>query len=126
MTNALTGCEYLGSYSRNKHVRFGWSMTRESVEALSQLLGCYFHQDWPCEYGTDLEGLQSMVENEPRERIIKGVAEIDRFLATHRSETELCEIMTGAIGCYFNPSATGITYRDWLSRVRSILLNNGV
>jgi hypothetical protein len=93
-------------------------MTYKNLDALGQLLGCYFHQDWFEEFDSDMSALQSIVESEPKERLWAGVAEIDALLTALLPEGELKIILTDEVGCYFEPSSQGITYAEWLKRVR--------
>ncbi|WP_047249716.1 contact-dependent growth inhibition system immunity protein [Chromobacterium subtsugae] len=95
-------------------------MTIESLEALGQLLGCYFHQDWTDEFDDDMSALRAIVESEPREKVKEGIGEIDELLKSPTSESELRGILTGEVGCYYDPSAEGMTYQQWLRRVREV------
>jgi len=95
-------------------------MTYEKLDALGQLLGCYFHQDWPAEFESDAVALQAIVEAEPREQISSGVREIDELLADPLSESALREILVDKVGCYFDPSSQGLSYEQWLRHVRDV------
>ncbi len=93
-------------------------MTYKKLEVLGQLLGCYFHQDWTDEFDSDASALQSIIESEPEEQLAAGVDEINDLLAASLSEDDLAAILTGQVGCYFDPGSEGITYEQWLKRVR--------
>jgi len=93
-------------------------MTYKRLAALEQLLGSYFHQDWTDEFGSNTSALQSIVESEPKEQLAAGVDEIDALLAASLPEGDLETILTDQVGCYFDPSSDGITYAQWLTRVR--------
>lgn len=93
-------------------------MTYENLEALGQLLGCYFHQDWTDEFDSDEAAFQVIVDSEPKERLLAGVKEIDALLAASLPEDELRSLMAGPAGCYFDPGSEGLTYEQWLKRVR--------
>lgn len=90
--------------------------------ALGQLLGSYFHQDWPDEFGSDFEALQAIVEFETADQLRDGVKEIDLLLNESYSEVELRDILINEIGCYFEPESQGISYVNWLTRVRDAFL----
>lgn len=96
-------------------------MTYEKLDALGQLLGCYFHQDWPDEFESDAVALRAIVEAEPKEQISRGVSEIDEILANPPSESDLREILVDKVGCYFDPSSQGLSYGQWLRHVRDVL-----
>ncbi|MFC5743176.1 contact-dependent growth inhibition system immunity protein [Dyella tabacisoli] len=95
-------------------------MTYEKLDALGQLLGCYFHQDWPDEFESDAVALRAIVESEPREQISSGVREIDGLLADPPSESALREILVDKVGCYFDPSSQGLSCEQWLRHVRDV------
>ena len=91
--------------------------------ALSQLFGCYFHQDWVDEFDDDLAALNAIIKSEPAEQIAIGLEEIEQILRVEYSEDDLRNIMTNKVGCYFDPTSLNMTYVDWLSRVRDALSN---
>lgn len=95
-------------------------MTMEHFDVLGQLFGCYFHQDWPSEFESDVEALRAIATTEPREQVVAGLDEVEKLLSIHRSETELREIMIDEVGCYFEPQSVGMSYREWLGRVREV------
>lgn len=65
-----------------------------------------------------MSALQSIVEAEPKEQISAGIAEIDALLSVPLTEGELRTILIDKAGCYFDPTSLGITYQQWLKRVR--------
>jgi len=97
-------------------------MTCKDLDVLGQLLGCYFHQDWPDEFDSDESAFQAIVHSEPQERLLAGVREIDILLAASLPESELGVLMTERAGCYFDPHSVGLTYEQWLIRVREKFL----
>lgn len=62
------------------------------------------------------------METEPREQLIIGAKAIDQLLEVERSEVDWRAIITGKIGCYFDPESEGLTYAAWLRRVRDAFL----
>lgn len=97
-------------------------MTFEKLYALEQLLGCYLHQDWLDEFDDDAAALQSILEAEPKDQVAAGVGEIDALLNADLAEIELRTILVDQVGCYYNPGSEGLTYKQWLGRVRSAFL----
>ena len=89
----------------------------QSLEALKDTFGPYFHQDWVDEFGTDEEATRTMINDVPKEDFDKTMAELKGLLSTNMSDLELRVIMTNEIGCYFDPSSKGQTYREWLGSV---------
>lgn len=93
-------------------------MTHDRLETLGQLLGCYFHQDWPSEFDSDEVAIQAIVDSEPKEKVLAGVREIDALLAASLSDAEIRTLMIETAGCYFDPGSVGMSYSEWLMRVR--------
>ena len=98
------------------------TMNSDELHALKQLLGCYFHQDWPDESGDDASALQAILQSEPKERVDAGIAELDGLLTAALTEQELRTTLIDQVGCYFEPSSEGLTYKQWLDRVRSTFI----
>ncbi len=93
-------------------------MIRQRFGVLEQLLGCYFHQDWPEEFDGDASALQAIIESEPKDRRAAAVSEIDVLLSLKLSETELGLVLVEQMGCYFEPNSKGISCSEWLKQVR--------
>lgn len=93
-------------------------MINEKYDVLGQLLGCYFHQDWPEEFDDDMSALQTIAGSEPKEQLIEAVREIDALLMEALSEQELRAVLIEKIGCYFEPDSRGNTCNEWLLQVR--------
>ena len=95
-------------------------MIDRKLTALHQLLSGYLHQDWPEEFDTDVSALRAAVESEPKEMVLEAVEDIDAVLGASLSEDDLRKLVVRTLGCYFEPAAEGITYDQWLRRVRNI------
>lgn len=96
-------------------------MIFEKTDSLAQLLGCYFHQDWPDEFDDDNAALDAMIKSESKEKIAEGVTEIDLLLGAGLNEDELRTTLIDRVGCYFEPASEGLNYTQWLRRVRNTL-----
>jgi CdiI immunity protein len=93
-------------------------MMHKNLEALKLLLGCYFHQDWPDEFSDEVAALEAVIRSEPEDQLAAGVDEITNLLVAQISENDLRAILIDQVGCYFDPSSEGISYVQWLERVR--------
>lgn len=88
---------------------------------MTRVLGGYLYQGWNDEFDSDISALQAAAASEPSD-LRQGVARtIDEFLGKPATEAELKEVLIGRVGCYYNPEAEGLTYAQWLKRVREIL-----
>ncbi|TBU80212.1 hypothetical protein DNK06_10555 [Pseudomonas daroniae] len=99
-------------------------MNMKNYSILGQLLGCYFHQDWPEEFSDSSEVIHEIINSEPHDKLLAGVDELDQLLALKLSEEACREIMIAKIGCFFEPESEGLTYADWLLRVRVAFLEH--
>ncbi len=97
-------------------------MNMKNYSILGQLLGCYFHQDWPEEFSNSSGVIHEITNTESRDRLLAGAAELDQLIALKLSEEDCREIMIAKIGCFFEPGSEGLTYADWLLRVRAAFL----
>lgn len=95
-------------------------MNHIKTDMLVQLMGCYFHQDWLEEFPDDLAALHAIVEEVPKEQIIEGLVEIEHLRNAGLHEDELSAILVDRIGCYFAPDSQGLSYGQWLHRVRNV------
>jgi hypothetical protein len=96
-------------------------MNGQKYESLSQLLGCYFHQDWPDEFDDDTAAFKAIVTNEPDEQIKKSLVEIDLLLSPELNEEERKAFLIDQIGCCFDPASEHLSCSQWLHRLRSSL-----
>lgn len=99
-------------------------MSMKSYNILGQLLGCYFHQDWPEEFDGSAEVINEIINSESRARLLAGAGELDLLIALKLSEEACREIMIAKVGCFFEPESEGLTYSEWLLMVRAAFLSN--
>jgi len=87
------------------------------IEILEQFFGAYLHQDWMEEFDTDVQAIDEIIRNNPREFLLAAEHEIINLIESNMSETELERMMLYDFGCFYDPSAEGLTYREWLRKV---------
>jgi hypothetical protein len=97
----------------------------ERFPKLGYLLGGYFHQDWPYDYGSDGEpSFETIVRHfkarNPPRTVSQATEELEQFLKLPLGEDELDEIL-GKLGSYYYAPGLGMTYRQWLEAVLKIL-----
>ncbi|MGY6023156.1 contact-dependent growth inhibition system immunity protein [Streptomyces spinosirectus] len=97
----------------NPQTRWEWD---ERFPELGQLLGGYFHQNFPDFYGSRDEALDEYIAELPREDREKTAQEIKELLDIAQSEQEL-DTATSALGLGLLPP-DGMTLRQWLEFVR--------
>lgn len=91
------------------------------TDALNQLLGCYFHQDWHDEYPDETTALNAILGEVPKNYLDEGIIEIETILNARLDENQLSALLTDQIGCYFDPSSVNMNDTKWLQRVRDFL-----
>lgn len=90
--------------------------------ALAYFVGTYLHQDWVEDY----ENLQGVVadykSHESAAHCGQLVADIDEVLRRYTSETLLRSLLIDRMGSNYRAEADDMTYRQWLMRVKELLL----
>lgn len=97
-------------------------MSMENYSVIGQLLGCYFHQDWPEEFSNSSEVIQEIINSESRDTLLAGAGELDQLILLNLPEDACREIMIARVGCFFEPESEGLTYANWLLMVRAAFL----
>ena len=97
-------------------------MSMKNYSVLGQLLGCYFHQDWPEDFSNSSEVIHEIINREPRDSVLAGACELGQLTALNLSEDACREIMIAKIGCFFEPGSEGLTYANWLLMVWAAFL----
>ncbi len=95
-------------------------MSKEALRSLGDLMGAYFHQDWPEVYPSEAAALDAIVTDESREDLRKAASHIAVILNSGYSEAELAHAVSEGAGIYFNPESIGMNYTQWLKRVASL------
>lgn len=95
---------------------------KDKFTVLEQLLGSYFHQDWPLEHDSYRGVVDEMCASEPVLIIQAAVAELTSLLEKFPTEDNLRQNLVNEIGCYFEPNSEGLTYREWLEQVKLFLM----
>lgn len=88
----------------------------QSYPALDQLMGAYFHQDWP-EEASDSDGVIDLfIANEP-ESARRLPAEIEAVLSEFPDELNLRAFILEDLGACYLADVDGGTYRQWLTQI---------
>ena len=88
--------------------------------ALSQLLSCYFHEDWELESASPQEAVDRYLRNEPKENVQRAAADLDHLLADDLDDAALSALLLD-LGSFYDPAFDGLPARTWLREVRSWL-----
>jgi hypothetical protein len=88
--------------------------------ALSQLLSCYFHEDWALESASPREAVDLFLRSEPGETVQRAAADLDRLLAGDLDDAALSALLLD-LGSAYDPAYDDLPAREWLREVRSWL-----
>ena len=86
-----------------------------NLEALSELVHGYFHQDWVYEYADPWDVVDEFIVERPQ-LAAKLPAEVNSILQEHPSEAQLKQLLR-ELRFGYHVQAHGWTYRRWLMAV---------
>jgi len=92
----------------------------EKYKNLEELIGCYFHQDWTSDDDSASAVVERYLSEWPIDGVLAVVDEIGQLLKDTKSEGDLRKVVM-KLGCYYEPGADALTYREWLASVRARL-----
>jgi hypothetical protein len=81
---------------------------------LCNFMSAYFHQDWTDEADNPDQVIENYLTAEPREYTVGSLEEIRRLLGERRADAELEQYLLVRLGCYYDPTADGVTVSQWL------------
>jgi phenylalanyl-tRNA synthetase beta subunit len=88
--------------------------------ALENFLAAYFHQDWQAEHATPEAVVDYYRDSESPGQVAATRRELGHLLGLGLDEQALGDMLRSA-GCEFDPTRTGLGWRDWLSAVHARL-----
>jgi hypothetical protein len=87
---------------------------------LRLLMSSYFDEDWDLNGGTAMEVLRSFREDEPEPVVQRAYDQVVELLSRNLEEPEL-EAELERLGLGYNPPGDGLSHREWLEQVASVL-----
>lgn len=97
-------------------------MTAGDISELRLLFCGYFYEDWRLEAAESDEVIYQFLRDgwSPNE-IVRIVVQIDRSLNDAKDDFAIKCGLFEELGCYYLPSADGMSTRDWLQHVADVL-----
>ena len=92
---------------------------------LERLLGAWFNLDWTLDYGEADDVLRAYVAEEPAEAVAEAIGELDDLLSRGLSEADLRNLVWWQLLGRYDPTADGLTMKEWLERVTRLLRERG-
>lgn len=83
---------------------------------LENFFAAYFHQDWAAEHATADAVIDFYRDHESPDQVDGARAELDALLGKELDEAALGARVT-ALGCEYDPTRDGQTWRGWLQRL---------
>lgn len=97
-------------------------MKYEKFEALKQFLSGYFHEDWALEAVTPDDVVMQYLATHPTNiRIQCLAAQINQYVDSKHDDATIEHGLFEELGCYYLPSADGMSPRVWLLHVADLL-----
>ena len=98
-------------------------LANEERELLFQFFGAYFHEDFVLE-GKPQEIVERFIKDTaPDQRMAIGRA-IVKYCDALPTDSELREKLFRELGCYYDPTADGMSEREWLLGVAARLIEH--
>jgi hypothetical protein len=88
--------------------------------ALQDMFGAYFHEDWRLDDPSTDAVIRRFAHDYPK-NIATVIAEIDELTTLDASDEMLFSHLLHRYGLVYDPASDGLTMRQWLGQMRSIL-----
>lgn len=85
--------------------------------ALENFFSAYFHQDWRVEHDAPDAVVSYFLDSEADEEIAAVRDDLAR-LSAQALEEDVLGVRLRALGCEYDPTREGSSWRDWLSTLR--------
>jgi len=92
---------------------------------LERFLGGWFHEDWMLDYGEADDAVRAYAEEVRAPRVAQVVGELNDLLSRGLSEADLRNLVWWQLLGRYDPTADGLTMKEWLERVTRLLRERG-
>lgn len=98
------------------------TMTADNFVELKSFFSGYFHEDWEADSSEPDDVISEFLRSKPgSSEIDRIVDQIDLYLSSGRADAATERGLFEEFGCYYLPSADGISVRNWLKHVAALL-----
>jgi CdiI immunity protein len=91
-------------------------MMKMKLDNLKYFLSAYLHQDWPDEYTSSAEALDSFCKNESAGRVSGLRADIEMLSKSNLDNEGVAATLT-ELGSFFEPSGEKLSSQEWLGKI---------
>jgi hypothetical protein len=93
-------------------------------DQITNFLSGYFHEDWEVEAETDADVVALLQRSGIPSLSVVALADELEAVATERESEASDEWLLKAHGCYYQPSADGLSGSDWLRHLAALMRNS--
>jgi hypothetical protein len=98
-------------------------MTSEArISVLKDFFAAYFHEDWPCEAENDEAVVRLYMRTSTPDNNRTLASAILDYTKIYSDDITLKQMLYKELGCYYNPVVDGLSTKDWLHRIATLLL----
>jgi hypothetical protein len=98
------------------------TMIQDRFSELRSFLSGYFHEDWELDSSEPDEVISQFLASKPNPNYVAQIAsQIDVYLSSEGDEEILERGLLKQFGCYYLPSADGLSTSSWLRRAAKFL-----
>jgi CdiI immunity protein len=95
-------------------------MMKMKLDNLQYFLSAYLHQDWPDEYASSAEALDSFCKSESAGRVSGLRVDIETLLKVNLDDEGVTATLT-QLGSFFEPSGEQTSAQKWLKKIATRL-----
>ena len=102
-------------------------MNKESQQLiLSSFFSAYFHEDWHCEVESAEAVIDEYVKTATPGDVLSLSQAMQDYSQAFTSDSELEKKLFADLGCYYCPSAQGLSAKSWLENTANQLLRKNI
>ena len=94
---------------------------REIWNTIQNFFGAYFHEDWKEDDPSVDAVVQRYLRSHNTKEIRDLIEDIEQYMKDHPDDDELLRLLFDDLGCYYVPTADGLTARQWMTHVVDLL-----
>jgi len=94
---------------------------REPWNTINNFFAGYFHQDWHDDDPSEDAVVERYMRDATTQEIRDLIEDIEEYLRDHPDDDELLRLLFDDLGCFYLPTADGLTARQWMTHVVHLL-----
>ena len=94
---------------------------REPWNTIHNFFAGYFHQDWKEDDPNVDAVVQRYMRDSTTQEIRDLIEDIEEYMRDHLDDADLLRLLFEDLGCFYLPTADGLTARQWMTHVVDLL-----